>query len=70
MNLTGTIVAIRRGDKQKMVFLLDNDQIWMQSNPRPLPFHEGDTVSIENATMGGYFMRSTRGMGTRVRRIR
>jgi hypothetical protein len=70
VNLTSTIVAIRNGDKQKMVFLLENDEVWMQAAPRRLPFQEGDTVTIRNATLGGYFMRSPRGTGTRVQRIR
>ena len=70
VDLTTTIVAVRRGEKQKMVFQLENEQIWMQSTPRPLPFEEGDTVSIKNATLGGYFMRSTKGTSTRVQRIR
>lgn len=70
VDLTTKISAIRRGDKQKMVFLLANEQIWMQSSPRPLPFQEGDTVTIENATFGGYFMRTPQGTATRVRRIK
>lgn len=70
VDLTTTISAIRRGDKQKMVFLLANEQIWMQSSPRPLPFQEGDTVTIENASLGGYFMRTPQGTATRVRRIK
>lgn len=70
VNLTTTIKAIRRGDKQKMVFLLGNDEIWLQSNPRDLPFEEGGTVTIKNAFFGGYFMRTQKGVSTRVRRIR
>ncbi len=70
VDLTTTIRAIRTGDKQKMVFLLDNEEIWMQSSPRLLPFEEGDTVNIKNALLGGYFMRSTKGVSTRVKRIR
>ena len=70
IDLTATIRHVRRGDKQRMVFLLDNEQIWMQSTPRSLPFKEGDEVTIKNAFFGGYFMRSDKGTGTRVKRIR
>jgi len=69
VNFSSTIIAIQQGDKQKMVFLLENDEIWIQSSPRPLPFREGDTVTIENATVGGYFMRTPKGTATRVKRI-
>jgi hypothetical protein len=70
VNLTTAIEAIRRGDKQKMVFRLENDQIWIQTSPRPLPFREGDTVTIKNGFFGGYFMRNERGTSTRVSRIK
>ncbi|MCZ6854487.1 MAG: hypothetical protein O7G86_11270 [Gammaproteobacteria bacterium] len=70
VNLTTTIKAVRTGDKQKMVFLLANDEIWMQSTPRPLRFAEGDMVRIKSARLGGYFMHSESGTSTRVRRIR
>ena len=70
VNLTAAIESIRRGDKQKMVFLLDNDEIWLQVEPRDLPFHEGDTVTIKNGFFGGYFMRTENRVSTRVSRIR
>ena len=69
VNLTSTIKAILAGEKQKMVFQLDNNQIWIQATPRPLPFKEGDRVTIKNALLGGYFMRSEKGVNTRVQRI-
>lgn len=69
VDLTSTITAILAGEKQKMVFQLENGQIWLQSSPRPLPFKEGDLVTVKNATFGGYFMRSEKGVSTRVRRI-
>ena len=53
-----------------MVFLLDNDEIWLQVEPRDLPFHEGDTVTIKNGFFGGYFMRTENRVSTRVSRIR
>ena len=69
MDLTTTIDTIRTEDKQPMVFLLANGEIWMQSSARSLRFHEGDTVRIKNATLGGYFMKADNGTNTRVKRI-
>jgi hypothetical protein len=70
VNFAAAIRAIRRGDKQKMVFMLDNEEIWLQVEPRDLPFREGDTVTIKSGFFGGYFMRNDRGTSTRVSRIK
>ena len=70
VDITSTIRAIRAGEKQKMVFRLENDQIWIQATPRPLPFQVGDTVTIKNAFFGGYFMSTEKGLSTRVQRIK
>ncbi|MDA1073935.1 MAG: hypothetical protein O3A63_04125 [Proteobacteria bacterium] len=69
VDLSSTIKAIRAGDKQKMIFLLGNDQIWIQSKPRELPFSVGDEVTIRNGFIGGYFLRSANKVSTRVARI-
>ena len=60
------IAAIRAGSNQRMVFRLKNGQIWMQSSPRSLPFKEGDSVVIKTGVIGGYIMRSTSGVSSRV----
>lgn len=70
VDFTTTIAAIRARDQQKMVFRLDNDQIWMQSSPRALPFKVGDTVTVKSGTIGGYIMRNEGGTATRVERIK
>ena len=67
--MNSQIAAVRSGGQQRMVFRLANDQIWMQSSPRDLPFSVGDNVNIKNARMGGYIMRSESGTSTRVQRI-
>lgn len=69
VDFAATIAALRRGDQQRMVFRLDNGQIWMQNAPRDLPFSEGDRVTVKSARLGGYIMRSAGGTSTRVRRI-
>ena len=65
-----TITAIRRRESQNMVFLLANEQIWLQDSQRLLPFRVGDAVTITNGTVGGYFLTSDGGTKTRVRRIK
>ena len=64
------IKELKAGNSQKMVFLLENSQIWLQDSPRTLPFRVGDTVKIKKGLLGGYTMRSKSGTSTRVQRIR
>jgi hypothetical protein len=67
--IEGTISAIRIRDRQKMVFQLDNGQIWMQDSPRNLPIRKGDRVTIRSGFIGGFVLRNSSGTSTRVRRI-
>jgi hypothetical protein len=69
VDLTSTIKAVRKRESQKMVFQLENDQIWLQSSPRSLPIYVGDVVTIKNGFIGGYIMRNEKGTSTRVQRI-
>lgn len=55
-------------DSQKMVFLLENGQVWLQTSPRNLPFKVGDKVTVKSAMIGGYFIRTDNGVSTRVNR--
>ncbi len=64
-----TIIDLLNKDKQKMVFQLDNDQIWIQSSPRNLPIKAGEKVTIKSARLGGYVMRTENGVSTRVSRL-
>ena len=67
VNFTSEIAALRRGEKQRMVFRLANGEIWMQNTARDLPFSIGDQVTIKSGRFGGYIMRSASGTSTRVR---
>ncbi|NKB99043.1 MAG: hypothetical protein GKR90_11210 [Pseudomonadales bacterium] len=69
LDLETQLVAVRRGDQQRMVFRLANGQVWMQNSPRELPFRTGQDVRIKSGKLGGYIMRNTTGTSTRVRRI-
>ena len=70
VDFTSTLTAIRRGDQQAMMFLLANQQVWMQNAPRDLPFKEGEEIRIKSGTVGGYIMRNDNGTSTRVKRVR
>ncbi len=70
VNLTATIKAVRRADQQKMMFLLDNDELWMQVTARTLRIRKGDLVSIKSARIGGYMLQTDGGISTRVTRIK
>lgn len=69
VEFTALVQELRKRDKQKMVFLLDNGQMWIQSSPRNLPFKKGDKVTIKSGLIGGYILRNERGVSTRVSRI-
>ena len=69
-SITSRVVAVRQRDKQKMVFLLENDQIWIQVSPRDVPIEEGDMVTVSSTLMGGHMLRTAHGVTTRVNRIR
>ena len=63
------IKKIRSREKQRMVFLLNNDQIWIQIEPRFQPFTEGEQVYIQANFTGGFNMSSESGAFTQIRRI-
>ena len=63
------IKNIQRQENQRMVFLLENRQIWIQLEPRQQPFKEGELVSIKASLLGGCNMESRSGINTLVRRI-
>ncbi|MEM7218527.1 MAG: type VI secretion system-associated protein TagO [Pseudomonadota bacterium] len=70
IDFASTIKAVRTRDKQRMLFQLENDEVWMQSTPRNLPIKVGDEVTIKSTLVGGYMLRNADGVGTRVKRIK
>ncbi len=70
VDITTRVVSVRHRDRQKMVFRLANGQIWMQATPRLLRIRAGEQVTITNASVGGYMLRTTGGVTTRVERIK
>jgi hypothetical protein len=70
ITVESTVVAIKDERQKKMVFRLENGQIWLQNSPRSLPIKSGEKVTIKSALVGGYILRSENGTSTRVRRIK
>lgn len=70
LSINSRLISVRDKDKQKMVFRLENEQIWLQDSPRSLPFRKGDEVTIKSATIGGYILSNQKGVSTRVRQIK
>ena len=59
-----------RGDG-RLIFLLDNRQVWIQSSPEDLTHLEnGQEVRIEPGALGSFFLVAGRHQSTRVRRLK
>jgi|GEM_PF-469134 len=67
--ISSRIKALRRRDRQRMVFLLENGEFWMQTSPRDLPIKEGDSVTIKSGMLGGHILRTENNVSTRVHQI-
>jgi hypothetical protein len=68
--LPGKIAALRSGPDGKMIFTLDNRQIWIQSQPEPgKQFMVGDAVTIEHGAMGSFWLAADKARKTKVKRI-
>lgn len=68
--LPGTIVALRLAPRGEIIFTLDNQQVWMQTQVEPgKRFSLGDTVRIERGLMGSYWLAADKARKTKVTRI-
>jgi len=70
VNIESTIAAVKSEYQKKMVFRLENGQVWLQNSPRELPIKEGDSVTIRSGTIGGFILQTAGGTSTRVQRIK
>lgn len=68
-SLESRLKEVRSQKGQKMMFLLENKQVWMQTSPRQLPIREGERITISRALVGGYVLETENGTTTRVVRI-
>jgi len=68
--LTGKIVALREGSEGRLIFTLDNGQVWAQAESRPnIRFAVGDTVRLEHGAMSSLWLAADHDRKTRVKRI-
>ncbi len=68
--LYAVVTKIRRAAHGHLVFDLDNGQVWMQVTARNRLFKSGERIAVSKASMGGYILKSERGVSTRVKRLR
>jgi hypothetical protein len=68
--LPGKIVALRRDANGELIFTLDNQQVWMQTQAEPAKqFAVGEAVHIEHGAMGSLWLAADKARKTRVKRI-
>jgi hypothetical protein len=68
--ITGKIVALREGAQGRLIFTLDNGQVWAQTESRPsISFAVGDAVRLEHGAMSSLWLAADRDRKTRVKRI-
>jgi hypothetical protein len=68
---TARIVSVSQPDGRKYRIVLDNDQVWQESeHTRDLDLAAGQTVRIKPGVLGSFFLMLDSGLSTRVRRIR
>jgi hypothetical protein len=68
--LTGKIIALREGAEGRLIFTLDNGQVWAQAESRPsIRFAVGDAVRLEHGAMSSLWLAADHDRKTRVKRI-
>jgi len=67
--LPGKIVAVGNTRDGKLIFTLDNQQVWIQSEVKTIEFVVGDVVHVEHGAMGSLWLAADKGRKTRVKRV-
>lgn len=67
--LPGKIVAVGSTRDGKLIFTLDNQQVWIQSEVKTIEFVVGDIVHVEHGAMGSLWLAADKGRKTRVKRV-
>jgi hypothetical protein len=68
--LPATIIAVGAGGHGELIFTLDNQQVWMQTQAEPgKHFAVGEPVHIEHGAMGSLWLAASKGRMTKVKRI-
>ena len=68
--LPGTIIALGRTSNGRLIFTLDNQQVWVQAEPQPtLRFEVGEAVHIEHGIFTSLWLAADKNRKTRVTRV-
>ncbi|PHI36015.1 hypothetical protein CBQ28_16215 [Pseudoalteromonas sp. GCY] len=68
--ITAKLVKTTTQGRDKMVFTLDNGQVWRQVSSETFFANEGDTLIIERASFGSFLMKKAgSNRTTRVKRV-
>jgi len=68
--LPGAIVALGQTPRGQLIFTLDNQQVWIQTEvEQSKTFSVGDVVHIEHGAMGTLWLAADHARKTRVKRI-
>ncbi|MCF2828402.1 hypothetical protein KIJ96_09820 [Pseudoalteromonas piscicida] len=68
--ITAKLVKTSTQGRNKMVFTLDNGQVWRQVSSETFFANEGDTLIIERASFGSFLMKKAgSNRTTRVKRV-
>ncbi|MEZ7206097.1 hypothetical protein [Pseudoalteromonas sp. DY56-GL79] len=68
--ITAKLVKTTTQGRNKMVFTLDNGQVWRQISSETFFANEGDTLIIERASFGSFLMKKAgSNRTTRVKRV-
>ena len=68
--LPGKIVALGQTSNGRLIFTLDNQQVWVQAEPQPnLRFQVGEDVHIEHGAMTSLWLAADNHRKTRVTRV-
>jgi hypothetical protein len=70
VQVVGKIVALRLAAADKLVFTLDNGQVWEQAEASSrVRFTVGEVVHVEPGSMGSLWLAADKGRKTRVKRL-
>lgn len=60
-SITATITDIQKAAYGKLLITLDNGQVWRQNDSTRVFWKSGDSVEVERAMFGSFFMREVEG---------
>ena len=68
--LSGKIVGLRQAPRGEWIFTLDNQQVWIQAEPKAsIQFAVGEAVHIEHGAMSSLWLAADKGRMVRVKRL-